>query len=391
MCESQQLDQFSSIIFGVWQVNGNEMSRDSGHYPIAQCLQCGHVQVAIQYTSELFQRLYFHSEQAPIMWHESKLNDDTPYQEMYEFAGQEEHIDTIVDFGCGEGKLLAAANRANPNAKLFGIDFNDRFSQQGITYLSHDLNKLSSLEQSHWPQGISLAMASHVLEHIENPVVFLRGIKELLSENGRIFIEVPDFSNPHNEKSIGVSNLINMQHIHYFSVDTLRYTAQLAGLEVKKYSQFSTGDVPRLQFILSKPCQDIAIQHIKSDDAQKSVFHFQAHCQRIRETLTLTLIEEVEQQGTVGLWGIGADFYSLLCENRELIELIKSKKIKLFDQQYSDKYFLTQKVLSSSKISNVSHNIYISVFSGQTRVKMLALSQEFKNVIDVYAMMDSKI
>ncbi len=384
LCYTQQWQIFSHISFGIWDESGQVLTRKSSDYPLSTCQHCGHVQISSKYTSKLFKKLYFHSKQEAVMWHESLVNDNRPYEEMINFALGDSAPEIVVDLGCGEGKLLEAANRATPKSTLIGIDFNNRFSQNNIRYLSFDLNHLNNLPNNYWPNGIDLAMASHVLEHVINPVEFLRQIKKQLSPNGVIFIEVPDFSERHNIDSIGMSNLINLQHIHYFTADSLTYAAQLAGLEVTKLTRVTTGYIPRLLVLLSpSQLEQICISALKFNTADV-ICHYQAQCRALRSQLANVLREKINQQGKVGLWGIGADFYTLINENTDLNKHISKGDIVLFDYVLKDKEIQSQRILCSSNIPTFNYNVFMSPILAETRIKMRAISRDWHNVIDYY-------
>lgn len=384
VCNHLQWQAFSDISFGVWEEDASSLSRQSSHYPLSKCEHCGHVQISFEYTPALFEKLYFHSTQEAVMWHESLVGDNGPYKTMIAFALNGENPQTVVDFGCGEGKLLAAAHDQLPDCTLVGIDFNDRFSQENIRYLSFDLNKLDTLPNHYWPTGIDLAMASHVLEHVINPVSFLRHITHQLSPHGSIFIEVPDFSERHDIDAIGMSNLVNLQHIHYYTADSLTHVAQLAGLKVVKLNRLTTGYIPRLQVLLT-PTDTAEIWAPSSPfDAADVIKHYQAQCRQLRANLAEALRNNITRYGRAGIWGIGADFYNLMNEHPDINQLINDEKLVMFDYSLKGKALLQQYILCSSAIPMVDYNVFISPQLAETRIKMRALSIEWNNVIDPF-------
>ncbi|WP_413736076.1 class I SAM-dependent methyltransferase [Shewanella sp. BJSY2023SW005] len=384
LCRQQDWLTFSTISFGLWDKQSMQLSRQSSDYPLGRCQNCGHVQVNVVYTPELFEQLYFHSTQEAVMWHESLLGSELPYEEMMNFALNGEQPQTIVDFGCGEGKLLAAAKAKSPGSCLIGIDFNNRFTQEDVTYLTLDLNQLSSLSNDHWPEGIDLALASHVLEHLIDPVSFLSHLKSRLSDNGAIFIEVPDFTHHHDEKSIGMSNLVNLQHIHYYTIDTLTFAAKQASLAVVKQAQVTTGYIPRLQVLL-KPERVLSTAQVNSTyDAAAVIRHYQSGCRSLRSQLAQRVCSSLKENNRVGLWGLGADFYNLLNEHPLLGEFITNGKLVLFDYALKGKAFQHQSILCSDEIPHFPHPVFIVPQLAETRIKMRAISRYWSNVIDPF-------
>jgi hypothetical protein len=65
---------------------------------------------------------------------------------------------------------------------------------------------------------------SHVLEHIYNPVDFIRTINSYVCDNGFIYIEVPNANYYEKMKGFGSLQEINIEHINFFSPYSLSKT-----------------------------------------------------------------------------------------------------------------------------------------------------------------------
>jgi len=78
-----------------------------------------------------------------------------------------------------------------------------------------------------------IIMMFHVLEHLRHPAEYLHGLTNILTKEGRIFIEVPDVDD-------ALISLYNIQafkkfyfqkaHLYYFSKETLMKVCEKAGL-----------------------------------------------------------------------------------------------------------------------------------------------------------------
>lgn len=86
-------------------------------------------------------------------------------------------MEKIIDIGCGENKI--------PNA--LGLDI-DKSSNPDIL---HDLNVYPYPIKDNECDKI---YAKHVIEHLNNPVDFMREICRILKPGGTAFIETPHFS-----------------------------------------------------------------------------------------------------------------------------------------------------------------------------------------------------
>lgn len=129
----------------------------------------------------------------------------------------------ILDIGCGNGSFLRNFHEFRPNFKLSGTEKND-----------HEYKNIETLPEFEnlWvcsPQEVigtyDIITMIHLLEHIISPVSFLKEVKDKLSGDGIIVIEVPDYcKNPFD--------LIIADHATHFSVDTLCLVVELAGFEI---------------------------------------------------------------------------------------------------------------------------------------------------------------
>ncbi|MGB5136335.1 MAG: methyltransferase domain-containing protein [Prochlorococcaceae cyanobacterium] len=94
----------------------------------------------------------------------------------------------ILDLGCGSGALLELLAGMGYR-HLTGVDISPPPSSAGVTYQQADLDHftLSSAKQS-----FDLALAIEVIEHIENPGLFLAELARLLKPGGLALFTTPN-------------------------------------------------------------------------------------------------------------------------------------------------------------------------------------------------------
>lgn len=400
ICGGNHLRKVNSISFGVWNdaetIKQGEchtaLTRDTNDYDLVECEACQHVQMSNDYQSSLFEKLYFHSEQEEVMWHESLVGDYTAYLNMVEFTqATTDAPRKIVDFGCGTGSLLRAfKEQYGDNSTLYGIDFNPRCHLDFIQYMSADLNQAEALAACKTQGGYDLACASHTLEHVLDPVNFLVGMRESLSANGKIFIEVPDFSYSLRANVAGQSNLVNLQHIHYFTASSLSACAKAAGLQVIALKQVLTGYIPRLMAMLAPLEQDNAVSKLEpkqtSASATEAVNAILQEAALKRATLANIIKQRAEHYDRFALWGIGADFYLMCREHPELAQTIEQGNITLFDYEHAGKYIAGKQITNSESIQSYQDDVYLMPLLAETRVKMHKLAKQWQaSVVDTYA------
>ena len=93
----------------------------------------------------------------------------------------------------------------------------------------------STIEDFNTKKTYDVIWMSHVLEHIINPINFLKKIQENLKTNGIFFIEVP---NCENSKMRNVS-IQKTPHVLHFTVKSLSKMVRLADYEIIKCDTFS--------------------------------------------------------------------------------------------------------------------------------------------------------
>lgn len=108
------------------------------------------------------------------------------------------HYIKILDVGCGSGLLVDKLNKFGFNAD--GIDFMEeaisfcKENRQGNFILGDaDLSAING------EQIYDVIIAAHLIEHLENPNLFLSGVNRLLKSDGYLYISCPNLLWYNNE------------------------------------------------------------------------------------------------------------------------------------------------------------------------------------------------
>jgi SAM-dependent methyltransferase len=129
----------------------------------------------------------------------------------------------MLDIGCGNGSFLRRFHEQFSGWVLAGTEWDGKYRAQvealpGVEKLY--VGKLADI-----PGVFQLVSLIHVLEHIENPAVFLGEIHAHLGDGGNLFIEVPHYlDNPFE--------LLIADHASHFTLASLRRVAESAGYEI---------------------------------------------------------------------------------------------------------------------------------------------------------------
>ena len=143
---------------------------------------------------------------------------------------------TIVDIGCGDGRLLEILRRFGPSPWSFaGVELGDgaaqRAAAKGFEVRHGDFE---SLDIHGWQERFDLALMHHVIEHTREPRATVRKVARLLRRGGIFSVETPeirgwDFS-LFRARYWGGYHI--PRHFFLFNVETLSRLLREEGFEI---------------------------------------------------------------------------------------------------------------------------------------------------------------
>lgn len=129
-----------------------------------------------------------------------------------------------LEIGCGGCVILSKLNQRGID--VVGIDPSPIAKEQG------DRLGIRIIEgffpSAEITEEFDLVFHADVLEHVVDPVAFLRDQRKALSPDGMVVISVPDCT---ESIEAGDISMIIHQHLNYFDIDSLRRVATAAGLD----------------------------------------------------------------------------------------------------------------------------------------------------------------
>jgi|SaaInlStandDraft_2_1057019.scaffolds.fasta_scaffold15001_4 SAM-dependent methyltransferase len=133
----------------------------------------------------------------------------------------------ILDIGCGKGNFLQEFQFTFSNWDLFGVES----SKISLNIAKQNLSKFNFHEGIYkkeiFPTKFNLIVAFNVLEHIENPKLFLENIHHDLDIDGYVCFDVPNFK-------INPADFFVYDHLTHFTSDTLRNLLHEVGFKIIK-------------------------------------------------------------------------------------------------------------------------------------------------------------
>lgn len=134
----------------------------------------------------------------------------------------------ILDYGCGIGATLLPFKEAGHS--VLGIDYGREYLDYGRSLGVHvEHGGLEVLDDC---EPFDLIILSHVLEHLKQPVQFLKSLVNRLLPDGIIYIDVPGIQWVHRTWNHDLLLYLQNAHVWYFSKNTLQTLISQAGLSV---------------------------------------------------------------------------------------------------------------------------------------------------------------
>ncbi|MED3549814.1 class I SAM-dependent methyltransferase [Cytobacillus praedii] len=146
----------------------------------------------------------------------------------------------VLELGCGDGEMTSHIVEYFKDVTV--VDGSKTMLEECQVRLNQYQNinyELSTFEDYNPEKNFDTIIMSHILEHLDEPVDFLRQVKEWLNPNGRIIIAVPNAGSLHRRVAVKMGLLkscdaLNEQdlllgHRRVYYPETLQEDCKLAG------------------------------------------------------------------------------------------------------------------------------------------------------------------
>ncbi len=137
----------------------------------------------------------------------------------------------ILDVGCYDGSFLKMLPK---NIKKFGLDIDKNVitkakkKNKDIKFFFQNFETFKSKTK------FDLIVMMHVLEHLRNPLVILKNLKNVSDDNTNLVIEVPILENHMSNKLDQLDGFITIQHITHFTQKSLSNIITQSGWKIVK-------------------------------------------------------------------------------------------------------------------------------------------------------------
>ena len=218
----------------------------------------------------------------------------------------------VVDVGCGKGTFLEALCGKFPRCEGKGIDpsVDEKKATADNLELIRDI-----IRPEHLTRKLDLVLCRHVLEHIPDPVAFLRSLRETLPTGVPFFLEVPDLGWMLEARAFWD---FCYEHCNYFTAQSFATALNAAGFRVSSVKPSFGGQYLWAEGVLSDP---VPFGEDTSDVLSRAR-RYSREEKVLIEAVGTRLQRAVEQGTRSVLWGMatkGVLFANLCDPERRLI------------------------------------------------------------------------
>jgi len=185
-----------------------------------KCKYCNHIQIS----DDLPQSFY--DEYVMTVSHSKKMNDFQHEQAAFFISKFNLVEKKILEVGCGDGNFLEILVKMGCNAQ--GNEpsrpFRELALKRGVKVDSQFVNE----DYKNGDAPFDAIVSREVMEHVPDPIDFLRNIRKFLKNEGVVLIEIPN-----GEKMLKESRYYDLfpDHLSYFTRETLTLAMLLSGFK----------------------------------------------------------------------------------------------------------------------------------------------------------------
>ena len=216
----------------------HEGVRGSKDINVVKCKTCGLVQLD-KFIDDI-EKFYEESNMRPMQKSLKEIRT-TAYQDDYRryiFMRNMMENKSILDFGAGAGGFIKLCKECAK--EIYGIELEKMMQDVIINEGVPCFSTASELKQNLPEKRFDIITLFHVLEHLQKPVEILQSLAELLNDNGKMIIEVPNADDALLSiyRCNSFANFTYwMCHLYLYSNQTLKALIEKAGLKISFIQQ----------------------------------------------------------------------------------------------------------------------------------------------------------
>jgi len=158
------------------------------------------------------------------------------YQRLIDILDKPLRYINIIEAGSGTGSFLRVCKAAG--AEVQGIEPDPSYAKQSSDLFNVNVASCNLEDFEDHQDYFDVACSFHVIEHVIDPTIFLKSMRELLKPSGVIFVECPGIDNMHTRH---LQDFFWAPHLNVFTKKTLSAFMFKAGFRVTKVYALPNG------------------------------------------------------------------------------------------------------------------------------------------------------
>lgn len=194
-----------------------------------RCQGCGLVYISPRLTEAEIASIY-------AVGFESKSSQRPPpvdyssYRPFFKAAEKYRRNNTLLDVGCFRGYLLLGARKRG--WQVWGTEISRQAADSARLEYGLDVYVGSLLDAQYPSNHFDVVSLFDVVEHLTDPLNYLREIRRILRPGGLLYLDTPNFDSLVRSLLGREWSIFFPWHLHYFTADTMRGMIDEAGLDV---------------------------------------------------------------------------------------------------------------------------------------------------------------
>ena len=265
---------------------------------------------------------------------------------------------TVFDIGAFNGTFLDILR--GKGYDVFGIEPSEDGVQQALDRYGINIIKGFFNEEflKTFNDKFDVITIRHVLEHIPNPLDFLKCVIEITNKNKYIFIEVPDASRPYSDN---VADFFSNQHIMHYTEGALINIANILGLNIVSTEKLQ--EIPIIRVLLKN--ENVKEHHLKNEYElnKKKMVEYKAQKQNFMHGLKSKIPPYIKE---IIIYGAGMHTTQLIQSG--LLDNVKIDSIVDSNPKKHGTFFEGYRIQSPEIIIDKNIPVLISSYDSQEEI-----------------------
>lgn len=212
-------DKYPKTISNLFN-DGESAKKDFEKISFVQCDFCHHIQISEDMPQ------HFYEEYIMTVSHSPKMNNFQKEQAVFFIDKFKLKNKNILEVGCGDGNFLSILKELGVHA--YGNEPSRPFRELALKKGLNVDELFVDENYSHPAAPFDAVVSREVMEHVPQPIEFLRNIRRVVKSDGYVLIEVPNF-----EKAIDQLRYYDMfpDHLSYFTRESLTAALLISGFK----------------------------------------------------------------------------------------------------------------------------------------------------------------